>query len=223
MFVRKMILLLQLFVSCHFIATSQSRFELAIDVGPAFTRNIRYQNCTGRIDPAVASSVAFTYKLNSSLGLELKFSNLFSPTSYLKNGSDNVVKAYTISHILLQHLLAGMNYYVPVQRIHPYFGLLAGASYAETKETAPASSIYSFSWGFQVGAMLNLSAATALKVGDCFVITPNVYNNTSYFNVAADGSGFPSFAVGNPSRASILQWDLSIGIVIRLGKTRVDR
>jgi hypothetical protein len=58
----------------------------------------------------------------------------------------------------------------------------------------------------------------ALKLGGYVLLTPGVYNNTSYFNVAADGSGFPSFAIGDPSKATITQWSMNIGIVVNFGK-----
>jgi hypothetical protein len=58
----------------------------------------------------------------------------------------------------------------------------------------------------------------ALKLNGYVLKTPGVYNNTSYFDVADDGSGFPSFIVGNPSKATITQWNLNIGIVVNLGK-----
>src|SRR4030095_3113624 len=116
----KIALLFHLFVILFLHATSQSRMQLSIDVGPTFTSKIRYQNCTGHIEPAITPSFALLYKVNSYFGLELKFVSLIGPTSYLDNDSNNIVKIYTTSHIVLQHLLAGFNYFVPSKRIHPY-------------------------------------------------------------------------------------------------------
>jgi hypothetical protein len=215
---RKIAVLLHVFAGLYLPAASQPRMQLGIDIGPTFTSQIRYQNCTGHIDPAITASFAFLYRANSFFELELKFSNLIHPTSYLNNDSDNTVKIYTTSHIVLQHLLTGFNFFVPSKHIHPYIGLLLGASYAQTKEIAPESHIFSFTWGFQTGVTLNLSGLIALKLGGYVLLTPGVYNNTSYFNVAADGSGFPSFAIGDPSKATITQWSMNIGIVVNFGK-----
>ena len=216
------IALLYLLVILFLTATSQSRMQLSIDAGPTFTSTIRYQNCTGHIEPAITPSFALLYKVNSYFGLELKFASLIGPTSYLNNDSDKIVKIYTTSHIVLQHLLAGFNYFVPSKRIHPYVGLLLGGSYAETKEIEPQSFIYNFSVGFQTGATLNLSSLLALKLNGYVLKTPGVYNNTSYFDVANDGSGFPSFIVGDPSKATITQWNINIGILVNLGKKLKD-
>jgi len=215
---RKIALLLHVFLILFLTTTSQSRIQLSIDAGPTFTSKITYQNCTGHIEPAITPSVALLYKINSNFGLELKFASLISPTSYLSNDSNNIVKIYTTSHIVLQHLLAGFNYFVSSKRLHPYVGLLLGGSYAQTKEVEPQSLIYSFSLGFQTGATLNLSSWIALNLNGYVLETPGVYNNTSYFNVADDGSGFPSFIVGNPSKATITQWNINIGVVVNLGK-----
>ncbi len=140
------------------------------------------------------------------------------PTSYFSNDSDNTVKIYTTSHIVLQRILAGFNYYLPLKGIQPFIGLAAGASYAQTTETAPQSFIYNFNWGFQTGATLNIAKSMALRLDGWAVFIPNVSNNTSYFNAAADGSGFPSFIIGNPSRATITQWNINVGLLINLRK-----
>jgi hypothetical protein len=50
--------------------------------------------------------------------------------------------------------------------------------------------------------------------------TPNISNNSAYFDVDSNDDGFPSFAVGNPSTANITQWDISLGIIIRFMKSR---
>lgn len=214
---RKITILL-LSISWYLPATSQSSLQIAIDAGPTITPGISYRNCTGHINPVLTTSFALIYKPDPSFGLELKFSSLLNPVSYLNNDSDYTLKTYTTSHIFLQHLVMGFNYYLPFRPIHPYLGLLLGASYAETKDISPQSKNYNLSWGFQSGATLDLSNTVALKFGGYILITPGVYNNTSYFNAGADGSGFPSFIIGNPSKATITQWNINLGLAINLKK-----
>ena len=202
-------------------ARGQSRFQIAAEGGSTFTSAIKYKNCTGYINPALTLSITFLYKPGPAIGIELQFSDLSNPVSYLNNVSDNTVKIYTTSHITLEHLLGGFNYYVPVKNIHPYMGLLLGASYAATKETSPPSSIYNFTCGLQTGSEFTLSKSIDLRLNGSVIITPGVANNTSYFNVGADGGGFPSFIVGDPSRAAITQWNISLGVLINLKKKKL--
>jgi len=210
---------LVLMISLQFPAISQSRFQLSVSGGPTFTSNIEYNNCTGHINTAMTGSLALIYRPDSAFGIEFKISSLGHPTSYLNNDTSNTVKIYTTSKIVFQRILAGFNYYLPFKGIQPFLGLVAGASYAQTTQTAPQSSIINFNWGFQTGASLNLAKSIALRLDASAVFIPNVSNNTSYFNVAADGSGFPSFIIGNPSRATITQWNINLGLLINLSKT----
>lgn len=166
----------------------------------------------------MTGSLGLLYRPDSTFGIEVKFSGLSRPTSYLKNDTSNTVKTYTTSRIVLQRILAGFNYYLPFKGINPFMGVAVGATYAQTTQTAPQSSIINFTWGFQTGATLNIASTVALRLDAYAVFIPNVSNNTSYFDVAADGSGFPSFIVGNPSRATITQWNVSVGLLINLDK-----
>jgi hypothetical protein len=166
----------------------------------------------------MTGSLAIIYRPRSTFGIELKFSGAH-PKSYLNNDTENVVKVYTSSHIVFQRILAGFNYYLPLKNVQPFLGLVAGASYAQTTETAPESSIINFNWGFQSGATLNIAKGMGLRLDASAVFIPNVSNNSSYFNVASDGSGFPSFIIGNPSSATITQWNINLGLLINLGKT----
>jgi len=52
---------------------------------------------------------------------------------------------------------------------------------------------------------------------------PNVANNISYLNVAADGSGFASFIIGEASAANITQWNSNLGLMISLTKEKKRR
>jgi hypothetical protein len=211
--------LLVLLISLQSSAISQSKFQLLVAGGPTFTSDIKYNNCTGHINTTLTGSLGLIYRPDSTFGIELKFSGLLHPTSYLNNDTDYTVKAYTTSHIVFQRVLAGFNYYLPVKGIQPFLGLIAGASFAQTTAISPESSIYNFNWGFQAGATLNIAKSTALRLDACTVFIPNVYNNSSYFNGAADGTGFPSFIIGDPSKATITQWNINLGLVINLGKT----
>jgi hypothetical protein len=169
----------------------------------------------------MTASMGFSYKLDSTFGIELKFSSLLSPTSYLNNDTSDIVKIYTTSRIVFQRILAGFNYYLPLKGIQPFLGLVAGVSYVRTTETAPESSIANFNWGFHSGATLNINKLMALRLDACVVFIPNVSNNTSYFNVASDGSGFPSFIIGDPSSATITQWNINLGLLINLSKNKL--
>lgn len=178
---KNIIALLVLLICLQFTAKSQSRFQLAVSGGPTFTNNIGYNNCTGHINTAMTGSLAFIYRPDTSFGIELKFLSLSNPTSYLDNDTNNTVKIYTTSHIIFQRILAGFNYYLPLKGIQPFIGFAAGASYAQTTETTPQSSIVSFNWGFQIGAALNITKSIALQLDGCAVFIPKVSNNTFLF------------------------------------------
>ena len=78
--------------------------------------------------------------------------------------------------------------------------------------------LQSFNWGFQTGATLDIAKSVVLRLDACAVFIPNVSNNASYFDVAADGSGFPGFIIGNPLSATIIQWNIKPCLLINLGK-----
>lgn len=203
-------------ILAQYTANSQARFQLAVSGGPTFTKDIQFRNCTGHINTTITNSVSFLYRLDSTFGLELKYSSLNRPTSYLNYDADNIVKVYTTSRIIFQRLLTGINYHFPLKPVQPFIGVLAGASYIETTETYPNSSLYSFNWGLQAGAALNISKSIALRLDGSIIFIPNVSNKSSYFNVSADGSGFPSFILDSPSKANISQTNINLGLLINL-------
>src|SRR5450631_1951356 len=98
--------LLLLLISLQFPAISQSRFQISVSGGPTFTSKIGYNNCTGHINTAMTGSLALIYRPDSTFGIELRFSGLSHPTSYLNNDTSNTVKIYTTSQIVFQRILA---------------------------------------------------------------------------------------------------------------------
>ena len=178
---KHIIALLALLICLSLTTKSQSHLQPGVSGGPAFTTNIGYKNCTGNINTSMTGSIAFIYHPDSLFGIELKFSSLLNPTSCLNNDTSNTVKIYTTSHIVFQRILAGFNYYLPLKSIRPFIGLVAGASFAQTTETAPQSSIVSFNLGFQSGATLNIATSIALQSGGCVVlITRSKQGNAGY-------------------------------------------
>jgi hypothetical protein len=201
----------------HLSASGQSPLALSFSVGPTITPKISYSDCTGHITAATSFSLGMIFRPDSAIGIEVKFISLSNPTSYLKNDKDNTVEAYTRSAIVFDRFLLGFNYYFPLRGIYPFLGIVAGGSHVQTTQTAPQNSITNFNWGLQTGASLKLAKALALRLDACLIFIPNVSDNSTYFGVAADGSGFPSFIIGAPSVAAITQWNINLGIVISLG------
>ena len=210
---------LVLMITLQFPAISQPCFQLSVSGGATFTSNIEYNNCTGRINTAMTGSLALIYRPDSAFGIEFKISSLGHPTSYLNNDTSNTVKIYTTSNIVFQRVLVGLNYYLPLKRIKPFIGLLGGASYVEENRASPYSSLIKFNWGFQIGASINIDKILALRLDACEIYIPNVPNNSTFFGNTKDDSGFPSFIIGNPSSATITQWNINLGLLINLKKT----
>lgn len=203
----------------QFPAKSQPSLQLSVSGGPTFTSDIEYNNSTGHIKTAITGSLGLLYLPSSVFGIEFKISVLSHPTSYLNNDTSNIVRIYTTSQIVFQRILAGFNYYLPLKNIKPFVGLLGGASYVYENHFYPYSSLIKFNWGFQIGTSINISKLLAVRVDACEIYIPNVPNNSTFFGDAADGSGFPSFIIGNPSRVTITQWNINLGLLINLSKS----
>ena len=198
-------------------AKSQTSIELLASLGPTFTSPISYRNCTGHLDPVTTFSISFVYHPSPLWGLQLNISSL-NPTSYLNDPLNGSVEAYTNSTISIQRFLAGINYSPSFQRIHPFIGCLLGFSVANTTQAFYTSYNTSFSWALQSGIDYYFSHAIGLRLNGAIITTPGIANNTAYFNVDKYGSRFPSFAIGDPSTANIIQWNIGIGIIIRFIK-----
>ena len=206
-----------LLILLNITAMSQSKFQLLLAGGPTFTPDIKYENATGHINTAMTGSLGISYRPIDAIGIELKYSGLYHPRSYLNNETDNRVKIYTSSRIVMQNIMGGFNYYLPLRRIQPFLGVLAGATYVQTTETAPESSIINFTWGLQAGAAMKLTKLLTLRLDASRLIIPNISNNSSYFGIAADGSGFPSFVIEKPSRADIKHYSINLGLLFNFG------
>ena len=197
---------------------SQSKFQLLVAGGASFTPAIKYESAAGRINTAMTGSLGVSYRPVPAIGLGLKFSGLYHPTSYLNKESDNRVKIYTSSHIVMQHIMGAFEYYLPLKQVQPFFSVLAGATYVQTTETARQSSMISFTWALRVGTTMNITKLLSLHLDVSRLVIPNIANNSSYFGVAADGSGFPSFVIDKSSRADIKQYSVGLGLLFNFGR-----
>ncbi len=207
-------------VSLPATSICQSRFQFLLSGGATFTPACKFQNSTGHINTAATGSLAFIYHPIATIGIELKYSNLSNPLSYLNNTKSETVRIYTSSHITFQRVLTGLNYYLPLKNIKPFIGLLGGASYVEQQQKYPYSSMFKFNWGFQIGASFNINKLLAVRFDASEIYIPNVPNNSAFFGDPANDSGFPSFIIGNPSTATIKQLNVNLGLMINLGKSK---
>jgi Outer membrane protein beta-barrel domain len=195
------------------VTYSQSSIELIPAAGNTFSDNINYQRCTGHIDPAFQFSFSFIYHPNPVFGLELTYT-VENPTTYLNDPGNSSVKVYTLSQVNVQRLLTGLNISVPVKRFHPFLGCLLGFSYVTTTKAYDTNDLTEFTWSLQTGADYYFSSFMGVRLKLSMIQTPNISNNSAYFNVGKSGDNFPTFAVGDPSSANITQLNLSLGIII---------
>jgi hypothetical protein len=196
---------------------AQKSFEIIPSVGQTFSPSMSFRNCTGEFNSATNFSLSGIYHPDPSWGLELNFTTV-SPTTYLNFPADNSVSVYTHSTINIQRLLAGINYSPPIKKLHPYIGFLLGFSQATTSDIWNPGSYTSFSWSIQTGAAYYFSPLIGIRLNGAFIATPNIPNNSAYFNVDGSGDGFPSFALGDPSQANLIQWNINLGIIVRFVK-----
>ncbi len=193
-------------------AHSQSSIELIPAAGNIFSDNINYQRCTGHIDPAFQFSFSFIYHPNPVFGLELMYI-VENPMTYLDDPDNASVKAYTSSQVNVQRLLTGLNISIPVKKFHPFLGSLLGFTSVTTTKAWDTNELTEFTWSLQTGADYYFSPLIGLRIKFSMIQTPNISNNSAYFDVGKLGDGFPSFAIGDPSSANITQLSLTLGII----------
>jgi hypothetical protein len=191
---------------------AQSSIEIIPAAGNTFSNNISYQGCTGHIDPAFQFSFSFIYHPKSLLGLEITYM-YENPMTYLDDPGNSSVKAYTISQVNIQRLLTGLNISVPIKRFHPFMGCLLGFTNVTTTKAWDTNELTAFTWSLQTGADYYFSSLIGARIKLSIIQTPNISNNSAYFDVGKLGDGFPSFALGNPSSANINQLNLALGII----------
>jgi hypothetical protein len=201
-------------LGCLYALTSysQSSIELIPAGGNTFSDQIYYQRCTGHIDPAFQFSFSFIYHPSPVFELELTYMDE-NPSTFLDNPDNNSVKVYTSSEIMVQRLLTGLNISIPVKRFTPYLGCLLGFTNVTTTKAYDTNELTAFTWSFQTGADYYFTSPIGVRLKLSIIQTPNISNNSAYFDVGKAGDGFPTFAVGNPSTANISQLNLSLGII----------
>ena len=190
----------------------QSGIELIPTAGTSFADKITYQRCTGHIDPAFVFSLSFIYHPSSTIGLELSFLDE-NPFTYLSAPGNPSVQVYTESKISVQRLLGGLNFSFPLNRFRPYLGCLLGFTYVNTANLVNTGEYTGFTWALQTGSDYYITSLIGIRFRIAFVQTPNVSNNSAYFNVGKNGDGFPTFAVGDPSSANVGQINMGLGII----------
>jgi len=199
---------------CFYTLTtySQSSIELIPAAGNTFSDKINYQHCTGHIDPAFQFSFSFIYHPNPIFGLELTYMDE-NPMTYLDVSDNGSVKVYTSSNVRVQRLLGGLNVSIPVKRFNPFLGFLLGFTNVITTKAYDTNEMTGFSWSLQTGADYYFSSLIGARIKLSLIQTPNISNNSAYFDVGKNGDGFPTYAVGDPSSANISQLNLVLGII----------
>lgn len=190
----------------------QSGIELIPTAGTSFADEITYQRCTGHIDPAFVFSLSFIYHPSSTIGLELSYLNE-NPFTYLSVPGNPGVQVYTESKISVQRLLGGLNFSFTLNKFRPYLGCLLGFTYVNTANQVNTGEYTSFTWALQTGSDYYITSLIGIRFRIAFVQTPNVSNNSAYFDVGKNGEGFPTFAVGDPSSANVGQINMGLGII----------
>ena len=219
MYIKEVFVLCLAQIFLHIIPACQTHWQFSLCMGPTLTSDIRYQNSTGHIRTLFTVSPAFTYYPLQTLGIELKYSGMSKALSYLDNKGNETLRQYTTSHIDLYRITTGLNFYLPLKRIKPFFGILAGASYAEEDNYYPNSQT-KFNWGFQFGATLNISKLVALRLDGSKIYIPNVFNNSLFWGGYRAGGDSPSYLIGTPSKATIKQLNVNFGLILNMGKTK---
>jgi hypothetical protein len=191
---------------------SQSSIELIQSAGTSFTNNITFRRCIGHIDHAFVFSLSFIYHPSPEIGLELSYLN-GNPLTYLSAPNDPSVQVYTSSKITVERLLGGVNFSIPGKRFRPYLGCLLGFTEASTANVVNTSVHTGFTWALQAGTDYYISSLIGIRFKIAVIQTPNVSDNSAYFNVGKDGVGFPTFAVGDPSSANLAQLNMGLGII----------
>jgi hypothetical protein len=195
---------------------AQFSFEISPSLGCTFTPAINYKNCTGNINSSFTEFNSLIFHANQSWGFALIY-NYFKPTTFL-NDTISSVGVYTRSQITVERLLGGVNYYFTIKKVHPYIGGLFGLDYAATTQNYLPTSFTSFCWGGQAGVDYYFSYLLGVRLNGTIINSPGIPNNSAWFNVNKNGEGFPSYAVGNPSTAGIIQMNVSLGIIVRFMK-----
>ena len=197
---------------------SQSSVELIPSAGTSFADKIIYERCTGHIDPAFVFAFSFIYHPSPVVGLEISYLDE-NPTTYLSAPDNPSVQVYTRSNILIERLLGGINFSIPGKQFRPYLGCLLGFTYASTADLGNTGIYTGFTWALQTGADYYISSLIGIRFRIAFVQTPNVSNNSAYFDVGKNGEGFPTFAVGDPSSGNIGQVNMGLGLVFHFHPT----
>jgi hypothetical protein len=209
---KKSSLLFSLVGFCTLAAYSQSSIELIPSAGTSFADNISYERCAGRIDAAFVFSFSFIYHPSPAVGLELSYLNE-NPFTYLSAPNNPSVQVYTSSNIAVERLLGGVNFFIPVKKLRPYLGCLLGLTNVHTANLVNTGVYSGFTWSLQTGADYYISSLIGVRFKLALIQTPNVSNNSAYFDVGKNGDGFPTFAVSDPSSANLTQVNMGLGII----------
>ena len=92
-------------------------------------------------------------------------------------------------------------------------GCLLGFTSITTTKAYDTNELTAFTWSLQTGADYYFSSLIGARIKLSLIQTPNIPNNSAYFDVGKIGDGFPTFAVGDPSSANINQLNLTLGII----------
>ena len=205
-----------LFTLMAFRARAQTGFEFRVGPEITFTGPVDYEHSTGGIHPNGMGSLGLIYHPVPYFGLEGLVCT-GAPESYLELPPSEGGGVYS-ARISMARYMAGVEGTYPAGRWFPFAGVLLGSSVARYTGDAYPSDDGKFTWGLHMGTTYYLSSLVGLRLQAAVFVIPNVSNNSAWFGVDGQGDGFPSFAIGIPSSATITQYAAGLAMVVRFSR-----
>jgi hypothetical protein len=208
---RKIILILPVFLLLAARSFAQTYVELIPQVGYSFPARNDFYNVYGRVAGGLNLGGAINFNVNRSFGFEVLYNHVSSSSGLYDYGYDGGSKLIG-GNLNQDYIMGGFVFSgtIPNSTVRPFLGLLAGADILTPQAGSNYSSEGHFAVGLQVGTNIYVSPRVGIQLKAQFLSPVGAAGDAYYYNNYY-GGGL------NPNQ-SIYQFTLGGGLIIGLGR-----
>ena len=212
---RKLILILPVFLLVAARSFAQTSVELIPQVGYSFPARNDFYGIYGRVAGNLNLGGAVNFNINRNFGFEVLYNHISGSSGLYDYGYDGGSKLVG-GNLNQDYIMGGFVFSgtIPNSTVRPFLGILLGADILTPQAGANYSSEGHFAAGLQVGTNIYISPRVGIQLKAQFLSPVNSAGDAYYYNNYA-GGGI------NPDQ-SIYSFTLGGGLIIGLGQVLHD-
>lgn len=207
---KKIAVILPLFLFCTIYSFAQTSVELIPTVGYTFADRTDFYNSYGRIDGGLSYGGSIKFNANRNIGIELLYSHMNTMSGLYQYGYGG--SKLSGGNLAFDYFMVGpvQSFKIPESTVRPFIGAFLGAA-VMTPGTQGYANDTKFAVGLQLGTNIYMAPNLGLQLKAQLLSPVDAADGGFYFSNYGSGTAISTYS-------TIYQFSLSAGLIIGLGR-----